>query len=62
MNMPVAAAALGLAVSIWFGIRAVRELRRDTPGHAFNAAMIHVAMVTMLVPFCLIVIVTYWNR
>ncbi|WP_017663824.1 hypothetical protein [Porphyrobacter sp. AAP82] len=62
MNMPVAAAALGLAVSVWFGISAVRELKRDTPGHAFNAAMIHVAMVTMLAPFCLIVIAVYWNR
>jgi hypothetical protein len=62
MNMPVAAALLGLAVSLWFGIAAVRELKRDTPGHSFNAAMIHVAMVAMLAPFCLIVIVAYWNR
>lgn len=62
MNIPVAAALLGLAVSLWFGIGAVRELRRDKPGHSHNAAMIHIAMVTMFVPFCLIVIVAYWNR
>ena len=62
MNIPVATALLGLAVSLWFGISAVRELKRDTPGHSFNAAMIHIAMVVMLVPFCLIVIATYWNR
>jgi len=62
MNVPVAAALLGLAVSLWFGVQAVRELRRDTPGHAFNAAMIHIAMVGMFVPFCLIILVVYWNR
>lgn len=62
MNIPVAAAALGLAVSIWFGVSAVRELRRDQPGHSHNAAMIHIAMVTLFVPFCLIVIAVYWNR
>ncbi|MCL9998214.1 MAG: hypothetical protein NBV68_02435 [Erythrobacter sp.] len=60
MNMPIIAALLGLAVSLWFGISAVRELKRDTPGHAFNAAMIHIAMVTMLAPLCLIILVAYW--
>ena len=60
MNMPIAAALLGLAVCVWFGISAVRELKRDRPGHLHNAAMIHVAMVAMLAPFCLIVLVAYW--
>lgn len=62
MNMPVAAAILGLAVSIWFGVGAVRELKRNTPGHSFNAAMIHIAMVALFVPVCLIILVAYWNR
>jgi heme/copper-type cytochrome/quinol oxidase subunit 2 len=62
MNAPVAAALLGLAVSLWFGVSALRQLRRDTPGHSHNAAMIHIAMISMFVPFCLIVLVAYWNR
>ena len=62
MNIPVAAALLGLAVSLWFGIAAVRQLKRDEPGHLHNAAMIHAAMVAMFVPFCLIVLVAYWNQ
>ncbi len=62
MNVPVAAALLGLAVSLWFGISAVRELRRDVPGHSHNAAMIHAGMLAMFVPFCLIVLVAYWGR
>ena len=62
MNVPVAAALLGLAVSLWFGIQAVRELKRDTPGHSFNAAMIHIGMVALFVPFCLIVLLAYWGR
>jgi heme/copper-type cytochrome/quinol oxidase subunit 2 len=60
MNLPFAVALLGLAVSAWFGFAAVRELKRDVPGHARNAAMIHIAMVSMLVPFSLIVIVAFW--
>jgi hypothetical protein len=62
MNIPVATALIGLAVSLWFGISAVRELKRDVPGHSHNAAMIHVAMLSMFVPFCLIVLVAYWNK
>jgi hypothetical protein len=62
MNIPVAAALLGLAVSLWFGIQAVRELKRDTPGHSFNAAMIHIAMVGLFVPFCVIILVAYWGK
>lgn len=62
MNVPVAAALLGLAVCLWFGISAIRELRRDVPGHSHNAAMIHIAMISMFVPFCVIVLVAYWNQ
>jgi hypothetical protein len=62
MNIPVAAALLGLVVSLWFGIAAIRELKRNTPGHSFNAAMIHIAMIAMFVPFCLIVLVAYWGK
>ena len=40
-------------------VRAVIELKKDTPGHARNAAMIHVAMVSMFVPFCIYVVIAY---
>ncbi|MCZ8371045.1 MAG: hypothetical protein O9293_13985 [Porphyrobacter sp.] len=62
MNVPVAAALIGLAVSLWFGIQAVRELKRDQPGHSHNAAMIHIAMVSLFVPFCVIVLFAYWPK
>jgi integral membrane sensor domain MASE1 len=60
MNMPFVTAVIGLVVSVWFGINAVRELKRNKEGHARNAAMIHIAMVAMLAPFCLIVIASHW--
>jgi len=60
MNLPFVVALIGLAVSAWFAIQSVRELKRDVPGHSRNAAMIHIAMVSMLVPFCLIVMAFYW--
>ncbi len=60
MNVPFVAALLGLAVSVWFAISAVRELKRGQPGHGRNGAVIHIAMVAMLVPFCLIVAAYYW--
>ena len=40
-------------------VKDLRELRRDRPGHARNAAMIHIAMVSMFVPFCLYVLIAY---
>jgi len=49
----------GLLVSAVFAFNAVRELRRNVEGHSRNAAMIHIAMVSMFVPFCLYVIVAY---
>ena len=58
--MPFATAVIGLVTSIWFGFHAVRELKREKEGHSRNAAMIHIAMVSMLAPFCLIVIATHW--
>ncbi|NJN37051.1 MAG: hypothetical protein HC794_08330 [Nitrospiraceae bacterium] len=49
----------GLIVSAVFLFNAVRELRRNVEGHARNAAMIHVAMVSMFVPFCVYVLIAY---
>ncbi len=60
MSIPFVAALLGLAVSVWFAVRAVRELKRNVPGHGRNGAVIHIAMVAMLAPFCLIVMAYYW--
>lgn len=60
MNAPFVMAIIGLAVSAWFAVTSVRELRRNRPGHLRNAAMIHIGMVAMLVPFCLIVLAAYW--
>jgi len=59
MNLPFAMGLIGLAVSAFFAFNAWRELRRNRPGHARNAAMIHVAMVSMFAPFCLYVLVAY---
>lgn len=59
MNLPFAMGLFGLLVSAVFAFNAWRELRRDRPGHARNAAMIHVAMVSMFVPFCLYILVAY---
>ncbi len=60
MNLPFAVALLGLVVSAWFAVQSVRELKRGKPGHGRNAAVIHIAMLAMLVPFCLIVMAYYW--
>lgn len=49
----------GLIVSAVFAFNSVRELKRNVEGHARNAAMIHIAMVSMLVPFCLYVVIAY---
>ena len=59
MSMPFVMAIIGLLVSAFFAVSAVRELKRNVPGHARNAAMIHIAMVSMLAPFCLIVLIAY---
>jgi hypothetical protein len=60
MNVPFVVALIGLAVSAVFAFNSVRELQRNRPGHLRNAAMIHIGMVGMLVPFCLIVMAYYW--
>jgi hypothetical protein len=59
MNLPFGMGIFGLAVCAFFLLSAVRELRRDRPGHARNAAMIHIAMVSVFVPFCLYVLFAY---
>jgi len=52
-------AIFGLVVCAVFAFTAIRELRRDRPGHARNAAMIHIAMVSMFVPFCIYVLIAW---
>lgn len=59
MNLPFVVAIFGLIVSAIFAFNAVRELKRNVPGHSRNAAMIHVAMVSMLAPFCIFVLIAY---
>lgn len=59
MNLPFAMGLFGLLVSAIFAFNSVRELKRNVEGHARNAAMIHIAMVSMLVPFCLYVVIAY---
>jgi len=58
MGLSFWAGVFGLIVSLVFGYNAIRELKRDEEGHARNAAMIHIAMVSMFLPMSLIVIVT----
>lgn len=57
MDLPFWAGVIGLVVSLVFLFNAVRELRRGEEGHARNAAMIHLGMVSMFLPFSLVVIV-----
>ena len=59
MDLAFWVGAFGLAVSLVVGFNAVRELRRGQEGHARNAAMIHIAMVSMFAPFSLIVMLVY---
>jgi hypothetical protein len=59
MNLPFGMGIFGLVICAIFAFAAIRELRRDRPGHARNAAMIHIAMVSMFVPFCLYVVIAY---
>jgi len=59
MNLPFVMGVIGLIVSAVFAFNAWRELKRNVEGHSRNAAMIHVAMVSMFVPFCLYVVIAY---
>jgi hypothetical protein len=59
MSLPFGMGIFGLVVCAAFLFSAVRELRRNREGHARNAAMIHVAMVSMFAPFCLYVVIAY---
>lgn len=59
MNLPLFMGIFGLVVSAVFAFNAWRELKRNVEGHARNAAMIHVAMVSMFVPFCIYVVIAY---
>lgn len=59
MNLPFAMGIFGLVVCAFFAFSAWRELKRNVEGHARNAAMIHVAMVSMFAPFCLYVVIAY---
>jgi len=59
MGLPFWMGVFGVVVSIIFLVRAVIELRRNTPGHARNAAMIHVGMASLFLPASLIIIAIY---
>jgi len=59
MSLPFGMGVFGLVVSLIFIARAVLELRKNTPGHSRNAAMIHVAMGSMFLPFSLIIMFIY---
>ena len=59
MSLPFAAGIFGLVACAVFLFTSVRELRRNRPGHLRNAAMIHLAMVSMFLPFCLYILLAY---
>ena len=59
MNLPFAMGLFGLLVCAVFAFNSARELRRDVEGHSRNAAMIHVAAVSIFAPFCLYVVIAY---
>ncbi|MEL6542382.1 MAG: hypothetical protein AAFP79_14775 [Pseudomonadota bacterium] len=56
MGLPFWAGVFGLVISLIFAFNAIRELKRDEEGHARNAAMIHIAMVSMFLPASLLII------
>jgi ABC-type transport system involved in cytochrome c biogenesis permease subunit len=56
MGLPFWAGVLGAVVSTYFLVRAVTELKKGRPGHAQNAAMIHIVMCALLLPASLIII------
>lgn len=56
MGLPFWMGVFGVVVSVAFLIHAALELRRNTPGHARNAAMIHVGMGSMFLPASLFII------
>jgi 3-polyprenyl-4-hydroxybenzoate decarboxylase len=56
MGLPFWMGVFGVVMSTIFLVRAVIELKKDTPGHARNAAMIHVAMGSMFLPASLFII------
>ena len=56
MGLPFWAGVFGLVVSLVFAFNSVRELRRNEEGHLRNAAMIHIAMVSMFLPASLLII------
>ena len=59
MGLPFWMGVFGVVVSIAFLIHAALELRRNTPGHARNAAMIHVAVGSMFLPASLLIMYIY---
>lgn len=56
MGLPFWAGVFGLVVSLVFAFNSIRELRRNEEGHLRNAAMIHIAMVSMFLPASLLII------
>lgn len=59
MSLPFGMGVFGLIVSAAFLFNSVREIRKNKPGHALNAAKIHLGMVVMFVPFCLYILFAY---
>lgn len=56
MGLPFWMGVFGVVVSVAYLIHAAVELRKNTPGHSRNAAMIHVGMASMFLPASLIII------
>lgn len=59
MGLPFWMGVFGTVVSIIFLVRAAIELKRDTPGHSRNAAMIHVPMASVLLVAGVFIMVIY---
>jgi hypothetical protein len=59
MNLPFGMGIFGLIVCAIYAFTSVRELRRNRPGHARNAALIHIAMISLFAPFCLYILIAY---
>jgi hypothetical protein len=50
---------VGLAVCAFFAVSAMRALKSGADGHTRNAAVIHIALLSMLVPLTLYALIAH---
>lgn len=59
MDLPFIMGLVGLAVCAFFAVSAMRALKSGADGHTRNAAVIHIALLSMLVPLTLYALIAH---